>query len=68
MSNLTTDHGFAHSIMKHAETLLRKAGCPKINLQVRKIPLQTIELFKRIDYSQDPVVSFGKRLEEDQNQ
>ena len=59
------ENGYAQSIMEHAEALLRKAGCPKINLQVRESNLQAIAFYKRIGYSQDPAISMGTRLEED---
>ena len=59
------NEGFARKIMEHAEALLRKSGCPKINLQIRETNSQAIEFYKKIGYSQDPVISMGKRLEED---
>jgi ribosomal protein S18 acetylase RimI-like enzyme len=49
--------------MEEAERLLRKAGCPKINLQVRTSNAQVIEFYKSIGFKVDDVVSMGKRLE-----
>ena len=57
--------GIAQALMEHAEKLLREAGCPKINLQVRDSNTQAIEFYKSIGYTIDPVISLGKRLEED---
>lgn len=45
--------------------MLRQAGCPKINLQVRTANAQVIEFYKRIGFKIDDVVSMGKRLETD---
>lgn len=57
--------GIARQIMDEAERLLRQAGCPKINLQVRAANAQVIEFYKRIGFKVDDVVSMGKRLETD---
>lgn len=53
-------------LMNQAERLLRAAGCPKINLQVRSTNREAIEFYKRIGYAIDDVVSMGKRLERDE--
>jgi len=58
--------GIARQIMEEAERLLRQAGCPKINLQVRTANAQVIEFYKRIGFKVDDVVSMGKRLETDE--
>ncbi len=57
--------GFARQIMNAAEALLRAAGCPKINLQVRSSNAAVIEFYKAIGFSLDDVVSMGKRLKPD---
>ncbi len=57
--------GYGRAIVAEAERLLRQAGCPKINLQVRTPNRQAIEFYRRIGYSIDDVVSMGKRLEPD---
>jgi ribosomal protein S18 acetylase RimI-like enzyme len=56
--------GLARKIVAEAERLLRKAG-PKINLQIRTSNQPVIELYRRLGYSVDDVVSMGKRLEHD---
>ena len=57
--------GLARQIMGEAERLLREAGCPKINLQVRSTNSEVIEFYRRIGFAVDDVVSLGKRLIED---
>jgi ribosomal protein S18 acetylase RimI-like enzyme len=56
----------ASRMMQKAEELLRKAGCPKINLQIRPTNLQVIEFYKSIGFKIDEVTSMGKRLEVDE--
>jgi ribosomal protein S18 acetylase RimI-like enzyme len=58
--------GYALQMMNEAEKLLRIAGCPKINLQVRTSNTDVIEFYKRIGYTIDDCVSLGKRLESDE--
>ena len=57
--------GLARELMQHAETLLRAAGCPKINLQVRRTNAAVIAFYEAIGFAVDDVVSLGKRLEHD---
>jgi len=56
----------ASRMMEEAERLLRKAGCPKINLQIRSTNAQVIEFYKSIGFKIDEVTSMGKRLEIDE--
>jgi ribosomal protein S18 acetylase RimI-like enzyme len=56
---------FGGMMMDQAERLLRAAGCPKINLQVRNTNRQVIAFYQRIGYAVDEVTSLGKRLERD---
>lgn len=55
-------HGFGKMIMGHAEAMLKAAGCPKINLQIRSTNQKVIRFYERVGYTQDPVLSMGKRL------
>ncbi len=55
----------ARQMMEHAERLLREAGCPKINLQVRRSNAAVIAFYESIGFSVDEVVSLGKRLQRD---
>lgn len=57
--------GLGRRLMEEAEALLIAAGCPKVNLQVRKSNSAAVAFYERIGYSSDAVVSMGKRLRED---
>ncbi|MCB1276022.1 GNAT family acetyltransferase [Prosthecobacter sp.] len=57
--------GFARELMQHAEALLRAAGCPKINLQVRGTNAAVIAFYESMGFAVDNVVGMGKRLEHD---
>jgi ribosomal protein S18 acetylase RimI-like enzyme len=58
-------HGLATRMMNEAEHLLKKAGCPKINIQIRSTNREVIEFYKSVGFDFDPVMSMGKRLESD---
>jgi ribosomal protein S18 acetylase RimI-like enzyme len=57
--------GVGRALMAEAERLLRGAGCPKINLQVRTGNTEAAQFYRRIGFVQDEAISFGKRLEAD---
>jgi ribosomal protein S18 acetylase RimI-like enzyme len=57
--------GYGRAIMDEAERLLRAAGCPKINLQVRGGNQAVVDFYRHLGYTFDEVVSLGKRLEPD---
>jgi ribosomal protein S18 acetylase RimI-like enzyme len=61
-----TCRGIGRLMMECAESLLKEAGCPKVNLQVRSSNGGVIEFYRRIGYGVDDVVSMGKRLETDE--
>jgi len=58
--------GLARQLMEVATGLLRNAGCPKINLQVRSGNRQVIAFYRSLGFHEDDVVSLGLRLEQDQ--
>ena len=58
--------GLGRKIMDEAERRLRASGCPKINLQVRNGNTNAIEFYRAIGYTQDDVISMGKRLEHEE--
>jgi ribosomal protein S18 acetylase RimI-like enzyme len=58
--------GIGRRMMDEAEILLREAGCPKINLQVRSTNTNVIEFYRKIGFKADDVTSFGKRLKPDE--
>jgi len=56
--------GIATQLMQQAEALLIKAGCPKINLQVRETNQDVIAFYERLGFTNDRVVSMGKQLKQ----
>jgi ribosomal protein S18 acetylase RimI-like enzyme len=58
--------GIGRRMMDEVEALLRMAGCPKINLQVRSTNAKAVEFYRRIGFRVDDVASLGKRLEADE--
>jgi ribosomal protein S18 acetylase RimI-like enzyme len=57
--------GIGSRMMAEAEHRLIGAGCPKVNLQVRESNTEVLAFYRSIGYSDDHVVSLGKRLEAD---
>ena len=57
--------GLARQLMAHIESALIKAGCPKLNVQVRATNEAALGFYAKLGYVQDPVVSLGKRLIQD---
>lgn len=57
--------GLARQLMRAAETQLKAAGCPKINLQVRTSNQTALGFYQAIGFTVDDVISLGKRLESD---
>ncbi|MEJ2731833.1 MAG: GNAT family acetyltransferase, partial [Deltaproteobacteria bacterium] len=49
-------------MMEKAESVLRKRGCPKVNLQVRKSNQEVISFYEHLGYSDDDVIGLGKKL------
>jgi ribosomal protein S18 acetylase RimI-like enzyme len=56
--------GIATQLMRRAEALLIKAGCPKINLQVRETNPAVIAFYERLGFANDRVISMGKLLKQ----
>ena len=54
--------GIGRFLMGAVEKELRKRGCPKINLQVRKSNAAVIKFYERIGFTVDDVVGLGKKL------
>jgi hypothetical protein len=51
--------------MNSVETGLREMGCPKINLQIRSVNYNITSFYQKLGFTNDLVVSMGKRLEAD---
>ena len=58
--------GFARMMMEEVEEKIRAIGSPKINLQIRTTNLEAIKFYESIGYKDDKVVSYGKRLVDDE--
>jgi ribosomal protein S18 acetylase RimI-like enzyme len=54
--------GYAAALMGEVERLLSGRGCAKLNLQIRTSNTGVIAMYEHLGYSQDAVVSYGKRL------
>jgi ribosomal protein S18 acetylase RimI-like enzyme len=48
--------------MHEAERLLIERGCPKINLLVLSSNAEVVAFYRRLGYTQDDVISLGRRL------
>jgi ribosomal protein S18 acetylase RimI-like enzyme len=57
--------GLGRAMIVEAERLLRELGCTKINLQVRTSNAAVIGFYRSVGFTQDDVMSMGKRLEPD---
>jgi ribosomal protein S18 acetylase RimI-like enzyme len=57
--------GLGRKMMDTIQKKLSVLDCPKINLQVREDNLEVVKFYKAIGYTQDPVLSMGKRLVKD---
>lgn len=53
---------FGRMLMREAERLLVERGCPKLNLQLRSSNTDAVEFYRKLGYTQDEVISFGRRL------
>jgi ribosomal protein S18 acetylase RimI-like enzyme len=54
--------GIGARMMEEAECILKKAGCAKINLQVRETNKDVVQFYESIGYRVEPMVNMGKRL------
>ena len=57
--------GIGRALMVEAESVLKAAGCPKINLQVPTEDAAATGFYERLGFSVDAVVTMGKPLEID---
>jgi ribosomal protein S18 acetylase RimI-like enzyme len=54
--------GYGSALMRHAEAVLTKLGCPKVNLQILSVKAELRGFYEKLGYRIDEVVSLGKRL------
>ena len=59
------ENGYGQKIMNSVESALREMGCPKINLQIRREDDKVASFYQKLGFTNDDVVSMGKRLEAD---
>ena len=57
--------GVGRALMAEVERVLREAGCPKINLQIRATNRAAAGFYEALGYTADDVISLGRRLEHD---
>ena len=57
--------GFGRRLLNFGETKLIEKGCPKLNLQIRTDNEEAKNFYKKVGYTEDLAVSFGKRLIKD---
>ena len=55
-------HGYGRELVEKAINELKKLGCLKVNLQVRRSNISAVEFYKHLGFKEDDVVSLGKRL------
>ena len=54
--------GHARALMAEVERRLLALGCPKLNLMVRHDNRAVLEMYRRIGYDEQAVITLGKRL------
>lgn len=54
--------GYGRKLVLKAVDELRKIGCLKVNLQVRRTNTSVIEFYKHLGFKEDDVISLGLRL------
>lgn len=54
--------GYGRKLVQKATDELRKMGCPKLNLQVRRSSPSVVDFYKHLGFKEDDVVSLGMRL------
>jgi len=55
-------NGIGRRMVEEVESILRKLGCSKINLQIRNSNKPVIAFYKHIGFGDDDVIGMGKRL------
>jgi len=55
-------HGYGRKLVEKAVEELKKLGCLKVNLQVRRSNVSVVEFYKHLGFKDDDVVGLGKRL------
>ncbi len=53
---------FGRQLMKYATNILSNMDCQKINIQVRESNRSVIQFYKKLGFTDDEVLSYGKRI------
>lgn len=59
--------GLGRALMAEAELRLLRAGCPKLNLQVRADNPEVVAFYQKLGYEVEERASLGKRLIRDES-
>ena len=54
--------GYGRKLVEKAVYELKRLGCLKVNLQVRRSNVSVVEFYKHLGFKDDDVVGLGKRL------
>jgi ribosomal protein S18 acetylase RimI-like enzyme len=54
--------GYGRKLVEKAVEELKRLGCLKVNLQVRRSNVSVVEFYKHLGFKDDDVVGLGKRL------
>ena len=54
--------GYGRKLVEKAIDELKRLGCMKVNLQVRRSNVSVVEFYKHLGFKDDDVVGLGKRL------
>lgn len=54
--------GYGRKLVEKAVDELKRLGCLKVNLQVRRCNVSVVEFYKHLGFKDDDVVGLGKRL------
>ncbi len=54
--------GYGRKLVEKAVDELKRLGCLKVNLQVRRSNVSVVEFYKHLGFKDDDMVSLGKRL------
>ena len=54
--------GYGRRLVEKAVDELKRLGCLKVNLQVRRSNVSVVEFYEHLGFKDDDVVSLGKRL------
>jgi ribosomal protein S18 acetylase RimI-like enzyme len=54
--------GYGRKLVERTIDELKKLGCLKVNLQVRRSNISAVEFYKHLGFKDDDVISLGKRL------